>query len=325
MNLPVEWRNLTVPLIAAPMFLISGPKMVIECCRNGVVGSFPTPNARTPEILEEWLEEITSSLTEHDAPWAVNLVVHQTNNRLPIDLELVKKYKPPIVITALGSPKAVIEAVHEYGGRVLADVNSLAYARKAVDAGVDGLVLVGAGAGGHTGYMTGFALVPAIREFFDGIVVLGGGLMTGASIRSAELLGADMALMGTRFIPCHESLANDDYRKMLLEVSFEDLILTNKITGVPAYWIKQSLALAGVSLEEITSEVSINFTDPKGDARRWTKVWSAGHGVGAIRKIEPVGSLIESLVDNYWDAVNAPPFRGPPLSFRVAEECKHEG
>lgn len=322
MSIPVEWRNLSVPLIAAPMFLISGPKMVIECCRNGVVGSFPTPNARTPEILEEWLKEIVSSLTEKDAPWAVNLVVHKTNNRLSTDLELVKKYRPPIVITALGSPKPVIDAVHEYGGRVLADVNSLPHARKAVSAGVDGLVLVGAGAGGHTGYMTGFAMVPAIREFFDGIVVLGGGLMTGAAIRSAELLGADMALMGTRFIACDESLANDDYRKMLLDVSFEDLILSNKITGVPAYWIKQSLALSGISLEEIQSDVSINFTDPKGAARRWTNVWSAGHGVGAIRKLEPVGSLVGTLVDNYWEAVNTPPFRLLPLHVRRAEECQ---
>jgi nitronate monooxygenase len=312
MSLPIEWRNLAVPLIAAPMFLISGPKMVIECCRNGAIGSFPTPNARTPEILEEWLKEITSSLTNQDAPWAVNLVVHQTNNRLPIDLELVKKYKPPIVITALGSPKAVIDAVHEYGGRVLADVNTLPYARKAVNAGVDGLVLVGAGAGGHTGYMTGFAMVPAIREFFNGIVVLGGGLMTGAAIRSAELLGADMALMGTRFIPCHESLANDGYRKMLSEATFEDLVLTHKITGVPAYWIKQSLELAGISPDELGNETSIDFTDPNGAARRWTKVWSAGHGVGAIRQSEPVASLVGALIDDYWSAVARPPFRALP-------------
>ncbi|SMF65614.1 MULTISPECIES: nitronate monooxygenase family protein [unclassified Pseudomonas] len=321
MSIPDQWRNLSVPLIAAPMFLISGPKMVIECCRNGVIGSFPTPNARTSEILEEWLKEIVSSLTDSDAPWAVNLVVHKTNNRLYSDLELVKKYKPPIVITALGSPKPVIDAVHEYGGRVLADVNSLQHARKAAKAGVDGLVLVGAGAGGHTGYMTGFAFVPAIREFFDGVVVLGGGLMTGAAIRSAELLGADMALMGTRFIPCQESLASDDYRKMLIDVNFEDLVLTNKITGVPAYWIKQSLAMSGISLEAIQSDVSIDFTDPKGDARRWTKVWSAGHGVGAIRKIESVGNLIETLAENYWEAVNTPPFRVLPLSLGVAREC----
>lgn len=312
MSIPIDWRNLSLPLIAAPMFLISGPKMVIECCKNGVIGSFPTPNARTPLILEEWLKEIVSSVTCKDAPWAVNLVVHKTNNRLYSDLELVMKYKPPIVITALGSPKAVINAVHSYGGRVLADVNSLQHARRAVEAGVDGLVLIGAGAGGHTGYMTGFSLVPAIREFFDGIVVLGGGLMTGAAIRSAELLGADMALMGTRFIPCHESLASDEYRKMLSDVSFEDLVLTNKITGVPAYWIKQSLEMSGISLEELQPDTSINFTDPKGDARRWTKVWSAGHGVGAIRKSEPICTLVESLIGNYWEAVNAPPFRLVP-------------
>lgn len=308
MSLPKEWSGLTLPLIAAPMFLISGPRMVIESCRSGVIGSFPTPNARTPDILEEWLKEISGSLTPQDAPWAVNLVVHRTNNRLPIDLDLVTRYKPPIVITALGSPKGVIDAVHSYGGRVLADVNSLKYARESAKAGVDGLVLVGAGAGGHTGTMNGFAMVAAVREFFNGILVLGGGLMSGASIRAAELVGADLALMGTRFIPAEESLANDDYRRMLAESSFEDLVLTHKVTGVPAYWIRQSLEAAGISLEDIESDTSIDFADPKGDARRWTRVWSAGHGVGEIQSSEPLSAIVASLIEDYWHAVDKPAF-----------------
>ncbi|UAW97582.1 nitronate monooxygenase [Halopseudomonas nanhaiensis] len=308
MAIPNEWTGLAIPLIAAPMFLISGPDMVIQACRNGIIGSFPTPNARTPEVLEEWLQQITGALTEGDAPWAVNLVVHSTNNRLPIDLELVKKYKPPIVITALGSPKGVIDAVHSYGGRVLADVNSLKFARLAAQAGVDGLVLVGAGAGGHTGTMNGFAMVAAVREFFDGILVLGGGMMNGESIRAAELIGADLALMGTRFIPAEESMANDDYRRMLADSTFEDLILTHKVTGVPAYWLKQSLELAGISLDSIQSDTSIDFADPKGDGRRWTRVWSAGHGVGSIRKSEPLAHIARSLIDGYQAAIEKPAF-----------------
>ncbi|MBM7062968.1 nitronate monooxygenase [Pseudomonas sp. UL073] len=313
MSLPAEWRaRLKLPLIAAPMFLISGPQMVIECCRNGVIGSFPAPNARTPAILEEWLQQISQSLTDADAPWAVNLVVHRTNDRLPLDLELVEKYRPPLVITALGSPKAVIERVQAYGGRVLADVNSLKYAREAAKAGVDGLILVSAGAGGHTGQMNGFAMVSAVREFFDGTLVLGGGLMSGASIRSAELLGADLASMGTRFIPCLESQADARYREMLVTSGFEDLVLSNRITGVPANWLRPSLELAGIGAEDLAQETPIDFTDPKGAARRWTQVWSAGHGVGAIQRSEPARELIAGLAEDYWRAVRRPAFNSAP-------------
>jgi len=276
MSLPNEWRaRLQLPLIAAPMFLISGPQMVIECCRNGVIGSFPAPNARTPEILEQWLQQISGSLTKDDAPWAVNLVVHRTNDRLAEDLKLVEKYQPPLVITALGSPKAVVERIQAYGGRVLADVNSLKYAKEAAKAGVDGLILVTAGAGGHTGQMNGFAMVSAVREFFTGILVLGGGLMTGAAIRAAELLGADLACMGTRFIPCLESQAEERYRQMLVTSGFEDLVLSSQVTGVPANWLRQSLELAGVSTENPPQQTRIDFADPKGAARR-----DAGHRFG---------------------------------------------
>lgn len=313
MALPQDWQDrLNLPLISAPMFLISSPEMVIECCRNGVIGSFPTPNARTPEILESWMQQISSSLSDKDAPWAVNLVVHRTNDRLPIDLELVEKYRPPVVITALGSPRAVIERVQAYGGRVLADVNSLHYAREAVKAGVDGLILVTAGAGGHTGKMNGFAMVSAVREFFDGILVLGGGLMSGGSVRAAELLGADLASMGTRFIACEESQANDAYRQMLVDSNFDDLVLSNRITGVDANWLRPSLELAGIGAQELAAETAIDFTDPKGAARRWTKVWSAGHGVGSIQRSEPARELIAGLAEEYWSAVRQPSFNGKP-------------
>lgn len=300
MSLPNGWRErLKLPLVAAPMFLISGPDLVIAPCREGVIGTFPTPNARTVEVLDEWLDRITTSLTEDHAPWAANLVVHRSNSRLTEDLALVEKYRAPLVITALGSPRDIVERVHNYGGLVFADVNSVAFARKAVAAGVDGLVLVAAGAGGHTGQMTGFSFVPAIREFFDGPVILGGGITDGAGIRAAEVLGADLAYMGTRFIACAESQASDAYREMLIGSTVDDLVLTRAITGVAANWLKPSIARAGLDLASLEANPEIDFTDPQGGARRWAQVWSAGHGVGAIDRVEPASDLICRLKSEY--------------------------
>jgi nitronate monooxygenase len=281
------------------MFLISGPDLVIAPCREGVIGTFPTPNARTVEVLDEWLDRITTSLTEDHAPWAANLVVHRSNSRLAEDLALVEKYRAPLIITALGSPRDIVERVHNYGGLVFADVNSVAFARKAVAAGVDGLVLVAAGAGGHTGQMTGFSFVPAIREFFDGPVILGGGITNGAGIRAAEVLGADLAYMGTRFIACAESQASDAYREMLIGSTVDDLVLTRAITGVAANWLKPSIARAGLDLASLEANPEIDFTDPQGGARRWAQVWSAGHGVGAIDRVEPASDLIGRLKSEY--------------------------
>lgn len=300
MTLPDWWRRrLRLPLIAAPMFLISGPDLVIAACKSGVTGCFPTPNARTTEILDQWLARISEAVGDRDAPWAVNLVVHRTNNRLEADLALCERYRAPIVITALGSPQAVIDRVHGWGGIVLADVNSVKFAQRAAAMGVDGLVLVGAGAGGHTGPMGGFAFVPAVREFFNGIVVLGGGITTGGGIAAAEALGADMAAMGTRFIATKESLASEGYREMLVASTIDDLVLSRGITGVPANWLRPSIEAAGLDLAQLESNVTIDFTDPKGDARRWTTVWSAGHGVGAIKQVESAADLIAGLQTGY--------------------------
>ncbi|MEQ8265611.1 MAG: nitronate monooxygenase [Parvibaculum sp.] len=298
-----QWRSrLKLPLVAAPMFLISGPELVIAACRAGVIGSFPTPNARTVAQLDEWFDRITSELDETHAPWAANVVVHRSNSRLDEDLELVIRYKAPIVITALGSPRAIVERVHAYGGLVFADVNSVPFARKAVDAGVDGLVLVAAGAGGHTGQMTGFSFVPAVREFFDGPVILGGGITNGAGIRAAEVLGADLAYIGTRFIACEESLAVPDYRAMLISSTVDDLILTRAITGVAANWLKPSIVRAGMDIDAMEKNPDIDFTDPQSGAKRWAQVWSAGHGVGMIDRVEPVASLVARLREEYDDA-----------------------
>ncbi|MBX3492249.1 MAG: nitronate monooxygenase [Parvibaculum sp.] len=302
-RLPDDWRpRMKLPLVAAPMFLISGPELVLAACREGVIGSFPTPNARSVAVLDEWMDKIAHGLGAGDAPWAANVVVHRSNTRLDEDLDLVVRYKVPLVITALGSPRAIVERVHDYGGLVFADVNSVPFARKAAAAGVDGLVLVAAGAGGHTGQMTGFSFVPAVREFFDGPVILGGGITDGAGIRAAEVLGADLAYMGTRFIACTESLAVPEYRDMLVGSTVDDLILTRAITGVAANWLKPSIARAGMDLNAMEKNPDIDFTDPQSGAKRWAQVWSAGHGVGMIDRVETVASLVARLREEYEQA-----------------------
>lgn len=304
MSLPIEWRDrLKLPLLIAPMFLVSTVDLVLTACRSGAIGSFPTGNARTVRDLDTWLERIATGLTAEDAPWAVNLVVHRTYDRLAEDLALVEQYRPPLVVTALGSPTSVIERVHGFGGRVFADVNSIKHAKQAAAAGVDGLVLVASGAGGHTGQMTAFAMVPQIREFFDGTVVLGGGLSNGAGIRAAEILGADLGSMGTRFVACNETMASDAYRQMLVESTVDDLILTKAITGVSAYWLKKSLLSVGLDLEALQRDTPIDFTTPGAKVPRWTQVWSAGHGVGAIKSIEAAADLLQKLRREYWAAV----------------------
>jgi len=207
-------KNMRLPLFAAPMFLVSGVELVIACCKSGILGSFPAANARTSEQLDEWLQQISTSIDpEVDGPWAVNLVAHKLNKRFESDLQLTSKYRAPVVITALGSPGPVVEAVHEYGGLVFADVISIEHARKAVATGVDGLILVGAGSGGHTGSVTGFAFVSAVRQFWSGPLVIAGGVTDGAGILASQALGADAAYMGTRFIAANESMAKPAYKK----------------------------------------------------------------------------------------------------------------
>lgn len=292
--------NLRLPVIAAPMFLVSGPELVIAACRAGVVGSFPVANCRTPEDLDRWLAQITGALDPQDAPWAVNLVVHRLNRRLADDLALIVRYRPPLVITALGSPAEVIEAVHAYGGQVFADVSTVEHARKAAASGVDGLVLIAAGAGGHTGSITGFAFVPAVREFWTGPLVLGGGLSTGAAIDAALTLGADYAYVGTPFIATEESLAKDAYKAMLVEAEIRDLIVTDAFTGIPNCMLRPSIVAAGIDPDAIPpSERSrIDFDDPHKGAKAWRDIWSAGQGVGAVRTIRPARQVVEDLIDS---------------------------
>lgn len=303
-------RGLTLPAIAAPMFLISGPEMVIASCQAGLIGSFPTPNARTNAILDEWLERITTDLAEHPgaACWAANLVVHPSNERFPADLASVVRYRAPLVITALGSPARVVEAVHGYGGRVFADVNSVGFARKAAAAGVDGLVLVASGAGGHTGQTAGFAFVEEVRRFWDGPIVLGGAISTGHAIRATEILGANLAYVGTALIACAESMAEAAYKDMVVAAGAEEIVASKGITGVTANWLRSSLVAAGYDPANMPEDKKPNFENAQDDAKAWKNVWSAGQGVGAVTAIEPVVEIVARLKQEYDAACRLPRF-----------------
>ncbi|WP_336987096.1 nitronate monooxygenase [Altererythrobacter aquiaggeris] len=304
-------RNLRIPAIAAPMFLVSGPEMVIAASRAGMIGSFPTPNARTPEILDQWLEQITAAL-ENDpgaAAWAANLVVHPSNDRLAEDLRLVVRHRAPLVITALGSPTRVLDQVHDYGGLVFADVNSVGFARKAAGAGVDGLVLVASGAGGHTGTTSGFAFVEEVRQFWDGPIVLGGAISTGHAIRAAEVLGADLAYLGTSLIACEESMADAGYKRMVVNAGAEDIVPSKGITGITANWLKHSLIAAGHDPSNMPEDKQPDFENAQDDAKAWKNVWSAGQGVGAVTAVEPIGAIVQRLCNEYRNAAAKPPFR----------------
>ncbi|MEQ8514823.1 MAG: nitronate monooxygenase, partial [Chromatocurvus sp.] len=287
-------------LFRSPMFLQSGPDMVIACCRAGIVGTFPSVNARTLEELESWLQQITASVDNpHNAPWAMNLMMHRSNQRRLDDLALAVQYEAPIVISALGSPREAVEAVHAYGGLVLADVIDTRLAAKAIDTGVDGLVLVSAGAGGHTGQQSGFAFVEEIRRMWDGIVVLGGGISTGRGVRAAQVLGADYAYMGTRFIATEESLADPAYKQMVVDARGADIVWSDALTGVKANWLRASLQSAGYDPDHMSDPGTIDITQSAGDAKRWRDVWSAGQGVGAISDILPIATLVDRLETEY--------------------------
>ena len=289
---------LRLPVFAAPMFLVSGPDLVIAACKAGIVGAFPTPNARTAEQLDAWMTRITAEVG--DAPWCANLVTHSTNARLPQDLELVAKHKPPFVVTALGSPKPAIEAVHAYGGKVIADVTTVKLARKAVEAGADGLACICAGAGGHTGTLSPFAFVSAVRAFFDGIVIVGGGISDGWGIAGAIAAGADYVYMGTSFIAASESMASQEYKDMLAEAQIDDLLVSAGITGTPASWLKPSLRANGLDPDAMPAAPDRAYDSSKGfKGKRWADVWAAGQGVGAVTGTEPCAAIVDRLATEY--------------------------
>ena len=304
--------SLRLPVVAAPMFLISGPDLVLAACKSGIIGSFPTPNARPIDVLEVWMKRITDGLAKARdeqpestiGPWCANLVTHSSNTRLAEDLALVAKYKPPIVVTALGSPKPAIEVVHSYGGLVFADVITIALAKKAVAAGADGLACVSAGAGGHTGFLSPFAFVSAIREFFDGTVVVGGGISDGWGVAGAVASGADLVYMGTRFIPTVESMAPMGYKQMVVDSGIDDLIVSAGVTGTPASWLKPSLRANGLDPDNMPDAPGRRYDSNQSFAgKKWMDVWAAGQGLGPIRAIEPTVVVVDRLASEYKQAL----------------------
>jgi nitronate monooxygenase len=292
---------MTLPVIVAPMFLISGPDMVIAACRAGVIGCFPAPNARELDTLDAWCARIareTGGAATNCAPWALNLIAHSSYARFADELEIVKRHKPPLVITALGSPVRVLDTVHAYGGLVFADVSRPVHARKAIEAGADGLVLVSAGAGGHTGSYSPFAFVAEVRRFWPGPIVLSGAISDARSILAAQALGADFAYMGTRFLAAQESLGEPDRKAMTIAVSMEDIVTSAAVTGVPANWMLPSLTAAGFTPEMLRAERKMDFTSTD-KAKPWKNIWGAGQAVGAVTASEPVAEIIARLRDDY--------------------------
>lgn len=294
--------NLTLPVIAAPMFLVSGPELVKACCKAGIIGSFPFPNCRTIDVLDEWLDELRRDLSDSDALFAVNLTTHRSYDRIDDEIALLENHKPKVVITALGGPGPILDVVQGYGGKVIADVNSVEYARKAAEKGVDGLALVSAGAGGHTGNMAGFAFVSRVREFFDGLIVLAGGIATGSAIRAAEVAGADLCYMGTSFIATEESMATEEYKAMLVKAEFEDLVLSDFLTGAKAYYLRQSLEKMGYDPDNMAASRGFDMSNSQAQIKAWRDVWSAGHGVGSVSQVSHAAEVIKKLKQEYVSA-----------------------
>ncbi|MBT8280393.1 MAG: nitronate monooxygenase [Muriicola sp.] len=310
---PAFIKSLSLPAIAAPMFLISGPNLVVECCKNGIVGTFPALNQRSSEGFEEWLIEIKETLADYEkqsgkkaAPFGVNLIVHPTNPRLEADLKLCIKHKVPIIITSLGAVSQVVDAVHSYGGLVFHDIIKKRHAEKAAEAGVDGLILVAAGAGGHAGTINPMSLVAEIKKFFHKTIILSGCISTGRDIASAMQMGADLAYMGTRFINTTESKAPEEYRKMIIEAGASDVVYTAAISGVHANFLGASLKAAGISEEDLKKDRKVDFgKELDTEAKAWKTIWSAGQGVTTVENVLPVAELITQLKHEFREAIEA--------------------
>ncbi|MGZ2368461.1 NAD(P)H-dependent flavin oxidoreductase [Ancylomarina sp. YFZ004] len=308
MNIQELKSSLTLPIIIAPMFLVSGTELVIESCKKGVLGTFPSLNGRTPQDFERMLIEITSALESfkletgiEPAPFAVNLIVNRTNSRLIPDLQLCVKYKVPLVITSLGASKDVVDAIHQYGGLVFHDIIKKRHAEKAIEVGVDGIIAVAAGAGGHAGTANPFALIDEIRSFYKGPLVLAGAINSGKDILAAENMGADLAYMGTRFIATNESLATDEYKASLIDSHIDDVLYTDAVSGVYGNFLKSSIEKAGIDLnqkkEEYFSELSAQ------DDKAWKDIWSAGQGVAGINAIITVSHLLDQIKREYTEVL----------------------
>ncbi|ESQ76596.1 nitronate monooxygenase family protein [Asticcacaulis sp. AC402] len=300
-------RNLRFPAIAAPMFLVSGPELVIATCKSGMIGSFPALNQRTTEGYEDWLNTIEAALGPDDAAFGVNMIVHPTNSRLLADMQVTVKHKVPLVITSLGAVKDVVDAVHSYGGAVFHDIINARHARKAMEAGVDGLILVSAGAGGHAGNQHPFALLNEIRQFFNGTIILSGALSTGQDVAGALMAGADLGYMGTRFIATTEAEADAGYKQMLIDTTAKDITYTDAISGINANFLTPSLIANGLdpaAAKDPHHKIDMaEELDP--EAKAWKTIWSAGQGVGSIHEVLPVAELVSRLQQEFTTAFKA--------------------
>jgi len=313
MPLPTILQNLPLPIIGSPLFIISNPKLVIEQCKAGIVGSMPALNARPAEQLDEWLAEITETLGAYDkanpgkpaAPFAINQIVHKSNDRLEHDMLMCAKYKVPIVITSLGARTDVNDAVHSWGGVVLHDVINNKFAKKAIEKGADGLILVAAGAGGHAGVKSPFALVQEIREWFDGPLALSGAISTGGAVLAAQAMGADFAYIGSAFIATDEARAGDDYKQAIVAGSSDDIVYSSLFTGVHGNYLKPSIIAAGLDPDNLPNAdpSTMSFGGGEGSKKKaWKDIWGSGQGIGAVKKVLPARELVGRLEREYVEA-----------------------
>lgn len=318
MSLPPILRGrLRLPVVASPMFIVSGPDLVIAQCRSGIVGSFPSLNARPQSALREWLTRITEALAKHDAnnpeapsaPYAVNLIVHKSNDRLDEDLATIIEFEAPIVITSLGARDDVNEAIHSYGGIVLHDVINNTFAKKAVEKGADGLIAVAAGAGGHAGTLSPFALIQEIREWFDGPILLSGSIAHGRSVLAAQAAGADLAYIGSAFIATDEANADQRYKQMIVDSTASDIVYSNLFTGVHGNYLRGSVEAAGLDPNNlaVSDPSAMDFAvgddpDKKAEAKPWRDIWGAGQGIGAVEAVVPAAEIVDRLTSEYVTA-----------------------
>ncbi len=313
MTLPSVFDPLRIPVVAAPLFILSNPDLVIAQCQAGIVGSFPALNARPIEMLDEWLTRIGEELDRYNqenperpaAPFAVNQIVHKSNDRLMQDLDLCVKHKVPIIITSLGARPELNDAVHSYGGIVLHDVINDKFAHKAVEKGADGLITVAAGAGGHAGTLSPFALVQEIREWFDGPLLLAGSIATGSAILAAQAMGADLAYIGSPFIATAEARASEDYKQMVVDSNMDDIVYTNLFSGVHGNYLKPSVEAAGLDPDDLPESDPSKMSFGSGGSARakaWKDIWSSGQGIGAVKDIPPAGQRVAELASQYQAA-----------------------
>lgn len=309
-QIPDVLKGLRLPVIGSPLFIISNPKLVIEQCKAGIVGSMPALNARPQSQLDEWLHEITEELEAYNkknpdrpaAPFAINQIVHRTNERLEKDMEVIMKYKVPIIITSLGAREEIYEAAHSYGGIVLHDVINNTFAHKAIDKGADGLIAVAAGAGGHAGTKSPFALIQEIREWFDGPLALSGSIATGGAILAAQAMGADFAYIGSPFIATHEARAVDEYKQAIVECTSDDIVYTSLFTGVHGNYLKPSIRAAGLDPDNLPESDPSKMSFSENRVKPWKDIWGSGQGIGAIKEVTSAREYIDKLYREYQEA-----------------------